>query len=113
MGRGLGPAELVSGGREGNVKVWDTRVASKLVVNMEPESSKRECWAVSAGNCYAQEERMVAAGYDNGDVKVWDLRKMALYWETNLPRLRQKLDRAQSGAADTVLKIESWSSQVQ
>ena len=37
---------------------------------MEPESSKRECWAVSAGNCFDQEERMVAAGYDNGDVKV-------------------------------------------
>ena len=26
---------------------------------MEPESSKRECWAVSAGNSYEQEERMV------------------------------------------------------
>ena len=31
----------------------------QLQVNMEPESSKRECWAVSAGNSYEQEERMV------------------------------------------------------
>ena len=83
-GRGVGPAELVSGGREGNVKVWDTRVASKPVVNMEPESARRECWAVSAGNCHSDEERMIAAGYDNGDVKVWDLRTMQLYWETNV-----------------------------
>ena len=82
----------VSGGREGNVKVWDTRIAKKPVVsvassskryhqdsevssrksryhqdkkqvqvNMEPESSKRECWAVSAGNSYEQEERMVSS----------------------------------------------------
>ena len=83
-GRGEGPAELVSGGREGNVKVWDTRLANKPVVNMEPETGRRECWAVTAGNCHGEEERMVGAGYDNGDVKVWDLRTLSLYWETNV-----------------------------
>ena len=27
---------------------------------------------------------MLAAGYDNGDVKVFDLRNMCLLWETNV-----------------------------
>ena len=26
----------------------------------------------------------MAAGYDNGDIKLFDLRKMALRWENNL-----------------------------
>ena len=83
-GRGSGPAEIVSGGREGSVKVWDVRVASRPVVHMEPESVKRECWAVTFGNCYNDSERMLCAGYDNGDVKMWDLRNMSLYWDTNV-----------------------------
>ena len=27
---------------------------------------------------------MVCAGYENGDVKMFDLRNMSLYWETNV-----------------------------
>ena len=80
----VGPSEIVTGGREGNVKVWDVRVGHKPVVNMEPQSSKRECWGVAFGNCYNDSERMVSAGYDNGDVKMWDLRNMSLHWDTNV-----------------------------
>lgn len=36
------------------------------------------------GNSY-DEERCVVAGYDNGDVKLFDLRAMKLRWETTLP----------------------------
>ena len=36
------------------------------------------------GHAYNTEERSVVAGYDNGDIKMFDLRKMALRWETNL-----------------------------
>ncbi|XP_023319603.1 WD repeat-containing protein 92 [Eurytemora carolleeae] len=50
---------------------------------MEPTESKRECWAVGFGNSIGQ-ERMVAAGYDNGEIKVWDLRQMKLIWETSV-----------------------------
>lgn len=39
---------------------------------------------VPLGNAYTPEERCVAAGYDNGDVKLFDLRKMGVRWETNL-----------------------------
>ena len=30
-------------------------------------------------------DRMLVSGYDNGDLKMFDLRKMALHWETQLP----------------------------
>ena len=33
---------------------------------------------------YNQDERFVTAGYDNGDVKMFDLRTMSVKWETNL-----------------------------
>lgn len=37
-----------------------------------------------AGNAYNQEERVVCAGYDNGDIKLFDLKTMSLRWETNI-----------------------------
>jgi hypothetical protein len=37
-----------------------------------------------AGNSFNDEERVVAAGYDNGDLKVFDLKMMALRWQTNV-----------------------------
>ena len=36
------------------------------------------------GYAYNQEERVVCAGYDNGDIKLFDLRNMSLRWETNI-----------------------------
>jgi hypothetical protein len=41
-------------------------------------------WTVSFGNSFNNDERMLAAGYENGDVKMFDLRQMKLHWETNL-----------------------------
>lgn len=38
----------------------------------------------NAGNSYNNQERTLAAGYDNGDVKLFDLRNMSLMWETNV-----------------------------
>ena len=37
-----------------------------------------------AGNSYTESERVVAAGYDNGDIKLFDLRTMSVRWETNI-----------------------------
>lgn len=59
----------------------------KPVVSLEPSESEKvlpECWAVAFGNAYNNEERCVAVGYDNGDVKLFDLRANMLKWETNL-----------------------------
>ena len=38
----------------------------------------------SFGNSYNTEERVIAAGYDNGDLKIFDLRQNVLLWDTNL-----------------------------
>lgn len=55
------------------------------VVSLEPDEGEtiRDCWAVAFGNSFNDEERCVAAGYDNGDVKMFDLRTNSLRWETN------------------------------
>lgn len=83
---GCGAPEIVTGSRDGSVKVWDPRQKNKPVAIMEPEAgeSKRDCWTVAFGNSFNSEERIVCAGYDNGDIKMFDLKAMALRWETNV-----------------------------
>ncbi len=44
----------------------------------------RDCWAVGFGNSYNDDERCICAGYDNGDVKMFDLRTTGTLWETNV-----------------------------
>merc|ERR1712013_933111 len=70
-----GAAEIVTGSRDGTVKVWDPRT-DECVTELKPKNSKqaRDCWSVSFGNSHNAQNRMVAAGYDNGDVKILDLR---------------------------------------
>jgi WD40 repeat protein len=82
---GCGAPELVTCSRDGAVRVWDPRV-EQPVICLEPEEgeTRRDCWAVAFGNSYNDEERCVAAGYDNGDVKLFDLRTNSVRWETNI-----------------------------
>ena len=57
------------------------------MLSLEPsvdEEVKPDCWTVKFGNAYNAEERCIAAGYDNGDVKLFDLRMNLLKWDTNL-----------------------------
>lgn len=70
----------------GTVKVWDPRQRGKAVANIQPAQGemKRDCWAVAFGNSFNDAERIVVAGYDNGDIKMFDLRTMSLRWECNL-----------------------------
>ncbi|XP_071079335.1 dynein axonemal assembly factor 10-like [Haliotis cracherodii] len=86
LGIGEGAPEIVTGSRDGSVKVWDPRQKNDPVATMEPGEgeTKRDCWSVAFGNAYNAQERCVCAGYDNGDVKLFDLRNMALKWETNI-----------------------------
>jgi WD repeat-containing protein 92 len=85
LGIGGGAPELVTGGRDGCVRVWDPRVA-EAVVSLEPAAGEtpRDCWGVAFGNSYDDSERCIVAGYDNGDVKLFDLRTQTMRWETNV-----------------------------
>ena len=112
LGIGEGAPEVVTASRDGRlnllylhilylsysgrVHIWDTRQADAAVASMEPAEgeTKRDCWAVCFGNAYHSNERVVCAGYDNGDVKLFDLRSMSIRWETNIKngvRLFQRL----------------------
>nr|CCA21698.1 WD domaincontaining protein putative [Albugo laibachii Nc14] len=79
-----GPPEIVTGGRDGCIRVWDTRVPSP-VVTLSPEEShlSRDCWTVCFGNACSDTERCVIGGFDNGDLKLFDLRVNKIRWETN------------------------------
>ncbi len=52
-GQGYGPCELVTGGRDGCVSVWDPRQKTP-VVTLEPVETEvtPDCWSVSFGNAY-------------------------------------------------------------
>ncbi len=82
---GYGAPELVTGGRDGFVHVWDPR-APHSVFSLEPDNinDARDCWTVTFGNSFNDNERCICAGFDNGDVKMFDLRTGKLKWETNV-----------------------------
>lgn len=82
---GGGAPELVTGGRDGAVRLWDPRLPT-AVIALEPAEGQtsRECWSVAFGNAYSDDERCIVAGYDNGDVKLFDLRTQTMRWETNV-----------------------------
>ncbi|KAJ3221887.1 hypothetical protein HK099_002993 [Clydaea vesicula] len=83
-GSNFGAPELVTGSSDGIVKIWDLRQRDKPVAKIVPESGEvRDTWSVAFGNSYNDEERVVAAGYENGDIKMFDLKNMKLIFETN------------------------------
>eukprot|EP01018_Ginkgo_biloba_P006858 Gb_33425 [translate_table: standard] len=86
LGIGYGAPEIVTGGRDGCVCVWDQRQKDDPVASFEPETkdAARDCWTVAFGNSYNDEERCVLAGYDSGDIKMFDLRTGKIRWETSV-----------------------------
>lgn len=79
--------------RDGTVKVWDVRALNDgPVAVFSPEDSnqsapvtRRDCWAACFGDCSSSEDRCVLAGFDNGDLKLFDLRNACVRFETTLP----------------------------
>ena len=59
----------------------------------EPGQARKQCWTV----CQSQQtsdnsqQHFVAAGFDNGDIKVFDVRNSKIAWETSLSRGISKL----------------------
>ncbi|RKO94023.1 WD repeat-containing protein 92-like protein [Blyttiomyces helicus] len=86
VGVKTGPPEIATGSRDGTVKIWDPRQKDKPVAKISPTKGEpaRDTWTVAFGNSFNDEERVIAAGYENGDVKMFDLRSMSLLWETNI-----------------------------
>lgn len=93
LGIGEGAPEIATGSRDGSVKVWDPRQPKTPVVSIEPsdedaedkpKESPRDCWTVAFGHAYNIHDRCLVAGYDNGDIKLFDLRAMRVRWETNV-----------------------------
>lgn len=84
-----GAPEIATGGADGMVKVWDTRQKDPPVAVIEPilpdncPNHNREVWTVAFGDSFNNDERSLVAGYDNGDVKMFDLRQQKQRWETN------------------------------
>lgn len=75
---GHGAPEIATASRDGFVKIWDPRhrksVASFNNGSHSQTGSAYDCWAVAFGNSYNDCERCIAAGYDNGDIKLYDLK---------------------------------------
>jgi len=84
--KGAGAPEIVTGSRDGSVHVWDPRQQDRPVASMTPMEGEpvRDCWTVAFGDAHSTASRLVAAGYDNGDVKVLDLVAGKMRWETNV-----------------------------
>ncbi|BDA48861.1 WD repeat-containing protein 92 [Coccomyxa sp. Obi] len=85
---GKGPPELVTGGGDGAVRVWDVRQPDTPVAAFPPDAicteKAPECWSVAFGNAFNDEERCVLAGYANGDLRLFDLRTGTERWSEKL-----------------------------
>lgn len=90
-----GAPEIATGASDGIVKLWDTRRQTPVLRFAPTEDSALdvgqsdtgyvrvypECWCVAFGGSYDRNERWLAMGYDNGDLKLLDLRKMEVIYE--------------------------------
>lgn len=83
-----GPALIATGGKDGGVRVWDARqpAAPAAAFVPAPGAPPSDCWSVALGNAHAAGEEVVLAGYQSGDVRMFDLRAARLRWETNVGR---------------------------
>lgn len=84
-----GALEIVTGGSDGNVRVWDPRQKTSPVARFEPNTDKTittryACLTVTFGNVQNSTERCICAGYDNGDIKLFDLRTMKIRWQAHI-----------------------------
>eukprot|EP00768_Dysnectes_brevis_P006559 gnl/Dysnectes_brevis/5214_a7395_656.p1 GENE.gnl/Dysnectes_brevis/5214_a7395_656~~gnl/Dysnectes_brevis/5214_a7395_656.p1 ORF type:complete len:384 (-),score=40.77 gnl/Dysnectes_brevis/5214_a7395_656:33-1130(-) len=102
-----GSPEIATGGADGTVHIWDERVSRPVASLKAPEgegSARAECWTVAFGGSEAP-DRCVAAGYDSGDLKLWDLRTMEVSHSQHFPNgiVSAEFDRSNTSVNKLVL----------
>ncbi|KAF9109938.1 hypothetical protein BGX27_006974 [Mortierella sp. AM989] len=92
-GSQTGRPEFVTGSRDGTVKLWDLRKNNKAAGETSPISNmsrmkgqaRNDVWCVALGGSGPDtDDLMVVAGYDNGDVRVMDVRMGKAVFEANV-----------------------------
>ena len=78
-----GGLEIVTGSRDGFVKVWDPRT-SYAVLSVPPLAGSTDCWTVCFGTDHPNSDRVVVAGYETGLVRLIDLRVNKVRWEKDI-----------------------------
>ena len=81
---GIGAPEIVTGSRDGTVKVWDRRQRAAVAIFRSCLEKSYECWSVAFGNSFDNSERCILAGYENGDIKMYDLKTGTVRSEVNV-----------------------------
>lgn len=76
------PQELVTGSRDGCVKVWDMRQPEKAVLTVRSDKDPKDIWAVAFG--VLKGHRVIAVGYENGDIKLFSVDTAQYIWESQL-----------------------------
>ena len=82
---GGGSQLLVTGGRDGRVRLWDARTAQpageafREALSRGASGSVPEVWTVAFGDVTG-DGRVVAAGWDDGRLALWDARAGCVRW---------------------------------
>ncbi|KAI7862770.1 WD40-repeat-containing domain protein [Spinellus fusiger] len=76
--------EIATGGKDGFVKVWDARECEKPVLSVNPSQNKaaQDIWCISFGDIKGH--RVVAVGYANGDIRLFDVVASRYLWKTKV-----------------------------
>lgn len=74
ISNGFGNNEIVTGSKDGSVKLWDPR-SKENVFKLQPKvNTNIDCWSVCFGNNYNNNsDKNICCGYNNGDIKLINL----------------------------------------
>lgn len=77
------PIEIASATKD-CVRLFDIRQQEPVINISSSSGSGRDCWSVCIGNSVTSNDRYLAIGYDNGDLKIFDLRINQFKYQVNI-----------------------------